>query len=431
MGVRHHAAHVRGRVVGHADADALGRLDHPLQHRVAPRGVDQQPAGGAAALPADPGEVRALHHRGRGGVGIHIFEDQDGVLAPQLQGEALEHARRAGSGLHGQPGAQRAGERHPGHIGVRDQGLARGRAARHHVEDPRRQQVLCQRGDHQRRQRGLLGRLEHHRVAGGQGGGGLHAREQGGMVVGAQGSHHTPGRGLGEVQPAGRGRDGAPTELGGDPGDGLEELAALGRAGRHGGDRGPAVAGVEQAQPGRGLHHTAPPFGQPGGPLVDAHRGPRRLGPGRGVHRPVDVGGPGLMDAGQHRAGGRADVVLHGLRAAHRRHAPAVDPHRDLGVGSRADRQVEQVLQRDRHHPGLSPPAICRGLLSIRPENATRAGVWPIYGLRRRPGRPRRDTTGGPPRTAATGRPCRTSASWRPGAPARSPSAGTARPLSG
>ena len=192
-----------------------------------------------------------------------------GFLPPSSRVTLLRTPDAPARGLHGQPGAQRAGERHPGHVGVPTRASPAAAPPGTTLSTPSGSRSGGQRGNHQRRQGSLFRRLEHHRVARSQCGCGLHAGEEGGMVVGANRADHAPRRG--SVSAARRGWPGWSFRgVRGPPPRWSGELAALGRAGRHGGDRRPARRGVEQAQPGRGLRYPPAPLRKPGRPLVDS-----------------------------------------------------------------------------------------------------------------------------------------------------------------
>ena len=111
-------------------ADHAGRLEEPLEERVAHRSLDDQPRPGQAHL---PGVVELVHRLLHGRIQIGVGERDERRLAPELQRDGREVRRR---GLRDElAGLDRPGERDPADAGVaRERGAGLLADPLHHVE---------------------------------------------------------------------------------------------------------------------------------------------------------------------------------------------------------------------------------------------------------------------------------------------------------
>ncbi len=350
---------VGGGVEGIADA----HLGHPRPQLVEEGVVDGAMDVHAGAVGADLalGVEVAEQRPGDGVVEVGVVEDDQGRLAPQLQGHRLQG--RGGGRHHLLAGPHLARQGHLSDPGVGHQRPAHAGVALDDVEHSRRYPgPVVDTSQFQRREWGQLGGLEHHRVAAGQGRARLPAGDLDRVVPGPD-ARRDP-----ERLPPGVGEAASQVVVGaGDRGRRPGEvLDAVGPGGDVDHQRlGDGLAGVGHLQPGQFVVALPQQGHRPvedATPLRPRQRRPLREPLAGRLHRPVDVGGRGLVDGGDDRTGGRVaggeGLTRGGL------HLLAVDEERNLDHG-RDGKDRRPALRPDPGRCVRPPPT--RGAGGARP----------------------------------------------------------------
>ncbi len=325
LGLGHSGAHLGGRVQGVADAQGRDLLGQGGDEAVVDAVLNDQAAGGGAALAC--GEEAAVQGDVHGAVQIGVVHHDQRVLAAHFQLDA-------GLTLHrpfGHPGADllRAGEADAVHVRVGDDGAADVAVADDHVDHALGQARLMQDGDQGLgRGRGRAGGLDDHGVAEGDGRGDLPGRDGDGEVPRRDQAEHADRLAIGLDFHAGPGRGQVlAVQAQGLAGEELQDAGGAGRLADAFG-QGLALFARQQAaddfaplhQQGPGaIQHIRTDFGRGVGPGTEGGAG--------GHDRLIDLGGAALGRAGDHIADVRRVQALARARSGD---LLAADPVRKL-----------------------------------------------------------------------------------------------------
>src|SRR6185503_12522788 len=268
------------------DRQCIRQTHDLIEYRAVQRFVHEDARSRAARL-ALPVHVHSLDRGARGLLRIRVGEDDDRVLAAELERHALQSLGRA---LRDEPaGLDGADEPDAIHQGVRDELGARDAIARDDVHHARREEAFGEERNVEARKRRLLRALDDDRVPGRERRSGLLDAEAERMVERVQLRNDAVGLATGEVHVARPVRARRALDLGDQAGEVLEGVGGPVHVAFHALHRVARIDGVDQREALRLLAHALRPRFEALRALLDADLAPLLEALRRRLDGKVDV----------------------------------------------------------------------------------------------------------------------------------------------